>query len=439
MNDDVSHLIGAGSAPALLHALNNARARLWPLVSVLGAALGPAMEVRYLPEWSPPRWHLAHLGWFEDWWFARNPLRRQGLQASAHAPRAPSPHPKEDRSGDPRQGTHAQRWHQELPTLERLRSELPQRRARTLRLLAGDSRLPAQAPALEPLRALLWHEANEVVCWLQMAQTLGLWPGDAAAPLWAPLPGAAQALHVPAGPYTLGAQAGHWLAPDDRAPETVVLDAYEIDAQVVSWGRYLPFVEAGGYDDAQWWTPQGWSWRQRLGAARPRHLGRDDTGGWQQAHFGRWVPVDPDAPALHLSAHEAQAWCRWAGRRLPSAHEWEAAARTAPGWVAGQVQEWTADAAAAAPRDDWGATSVHAAMPGEAPHRLMCGASLAHDACLHRPWASAIRADDFNAGFVGFRSCAAAAQDQPVVADEGSGEVKPPRRRRAAKSATPSA
>jgi EgtB-related family protein len=177
----------------------------------------------------------------------------------------------------------------------------------------------------------------------------------------------------------------------------------------VSWARYLPFVDAGGYDDPALWTPEGWAWRQQQ-PARPRALLRDDdTGGWKQARFGQWVPLDPAEPALHLTQHEALAWCRWAGRRLPTEAEWEAAAVQAPAlgqafdW--GQVWEWTA--------------SPFAPYPGFTPHPyrdysqpwfdgrpVLRGASFATTGRMKHPrWRNYYPAERGDV-FAGFRSCA---------------------------------
>ena len=200
----------------------------------------------------------------------------------------------------------------------------------------------------------------------------------------------------------LPAQGRPHLAP---AAIEALLAPYAIDSQPVTWGRYLPFVEAGGYQTERWWTREGWAWRQRQGLHRPRHLMQED-GAWKRAVFGQWETLDPDQPAVHLSAHEAQAWCAWAGRRLPTEAEWECAARGAPDRFAwGQVWEWTA--------------SPFAPYPGFEPHPyrdysmpwfdgrpVLRGASFATDAGMRHPrYRNYVPAERHDI-LAGFRSCA---------------------------------
>lgn len=404
MDLDDPLLTATGDGHALAAALNDARGHWLPLVEPLRTLLGDDMALRYLPELTPPRWQIAHLAWLEDWWIGRNPLRTQGLAASTPAPRGPAGLAREDAALDPRVVSHARRWHAETPSLRTAMAEAQRRRDRSLRLLTQDGRrLRADALALQPWRLLLWHEDHERGTWLDLAQELGAWPG-AALPTLPLLDGNDTPHTLPSATHRLGAPEGTWRAPDEAAPHEATLATFTIDRWPLSWARFLPFVDAGGYEDAQWWSAEGWAWRQRHNHGRPRHLGRSEDGHWQCARFGRWLPLDPLQPAMHLSRHEADAWCRWAGRRLPSADEWEAAARTG-GLVWGAVREWTADTLAAdADGPDWARSSVHA-VAGRGGDALLCGASFAELPRLHRPWRRLTSAATNASACTGFRSC----------------------------------
>jgi iron(II)-dependent oxidoreductase len=107
----------------------------------------------------------------------------------------------------------------------------------------------------------------------------------------------------------------------------------------VSNAEYAAFVDDGGYRRREIWDDAGWAWRAERGLDHPTYW-RRGTDGWELRRFDRWVPLPPHAAVIHVSWHEAQAWCRWAGRRLPTELEWEVAAAGEP----------TADGSALAPR-----------------------------------------------------------------------------------------
>ncbi len=177
-----------------------------------------------------------------------------------------------------------------------------------------------------------------------LAQTLGIGLGDGADLL---LPQPAQAarepLLFPASRWTLGSPDVGFVFDNERRPHTLQVPEYEIDAQPVSWAQFCEFVEDGGYDEARWWSPAGREWLQREQRRTPRHVSQMRHGVLQQ-RFGRSVRVPLGQPVVHVSFHEAQAWCEWAGRRLPSEVEWEQAAHrgASRGFRWGEVWEWTA-------------------------------------------------------------------------------------------------
>src|SRR5262249_5771105 len=103
---------------------------------------------------------------------------------------------------------------------------------------------------------------------------------------------------------------------------------------LVTNAEYLRFVEDGGYERAEFWDKEGWSWRDGLGALHPMYW-RKSAHGWEQRRFDLFVPFGTDEPVSHASWHEAQDYCHWDGRRLRTEAEWEFAASTRRGASSG--------------------------------------------------------------------------------------------------------
>ncbi len=241
---------------------------------------------------------------------------------------------------------HDSRWQLPLPDAAATRADLARQLDATLARLreaGGDD------DALYFFRLALLHEDMHHEAALYMARALDI-PVDDARWRAPPLPDPGAALAFDALTWRLGSEPGAGFAFDNELPGcTVALPAFEIDAQALRWADYLPFVEAGGCDDARWWSDAGWRWRSAQPAGVPLYLRRAGAG-WEQRRGGRWRALDLREAACHLTQHEAQAWCRWAGRRLPTEAEWECAACTAPeAFRWGDVWEWTASAFAPYP------------------------------------------------------------------------------------------
>jgi iron(II)-dependent oxidoreductase len=329
-----------GPPQAVRDALAAARRRTLSLAEDFQAALGTVHPgVPYAPELNPPLWELGHVAWFQEWWIGRNRQRALGVACDPAHGRPPSLLPLADAWYDSSRVAHRTRWELPLPGVPATRDYLDRTLAQTLQLL--DELAPdASDNLLYFFRLVTLHEEMHAEAATYMAQTLGI-PVRAATP--ATIPADAAQLHLPAQRFRMGSGAPGFAFDNELRSHEVTLEAVAIDAQPVTWDRYLPFVEAGGYEQRQWWSDAGREWLARQSAPQPARL-RLAGSAWQQQHGGHWLPLDARHAAVHLTAYEADAWCRWAGRRLPTEAEWECAAHTLAGFSWGHVWEWTASA-----------------------------------------------------------------------------------------------
>jgi iron(II)-dependent oxidoreductase len=109
------------------------------------------------------------------------------------------------------------------------------------------------------------------------------------------------------------------------------LQPFALARAPVTQAEFAAFVEGGGYRRREFWDEEGWRWREGAAAEGPVYWQRQPSGTWLRRAFDRWVPLEPHRPVLHVNWYEADAYCRWAGRRLPAEAEWEAAAAAEPG------------------------------------------------------------------------------------------------------------
>jgi iron(II)-dependent oxidoreductase len=300
-------------------------------------------QVPQLPIVNLPRWEFGHIGWFMELWCLRRGDRgRPSLLADA------------DRWYDSSAVAHATRWQLALPSRDATHAYVAAVLERTLARLATEE---ASDAALYPYRLALAHDDMHGEAFVLLRQVLA-YPRPARPDLvTAPRrsdamvrmalgddAGASDA-PVGGGRFMQGVPAGQGFRFDNEGePFEQEVAPFAIATQRVSNAQFAAFVDDGGYRDARWWDAAGRIWRDAAQATHPVAW-RTCDGGWEERRFDHWQPLEPAAPVCHVNAFEAEAWCRWAGRRLPTESEWEFAAvhgHIAPfGTATDAVWEWT--------------------------------------------------------------------------------------------------
>lgn len=330
---------------ALAQALRHSRERTLALFAACESALGQELRVPCTAELNPPLWELGHIGWFADWWITRNPQREQGVAADPLVARTPARQARRGVDADALYNSsevpHDSRWQLRLPDAGATRADLAECLQDTLTLL---QQAPDTDEGLYFFRLALFHEDMHAEAAVYMAQTLGFDPRDRSVrtpAADAPRPWPPRDLQIDAAHVRLGFDGPGFAFDNELGAHTVDVMDLHIDTHVVNWAQFLPFVESGSYCQPRFWSEPGRAWRQQQEKQVPRYLRQSADGVWEQQRWGQWGPIDTMAPACHLSFFEAQAWCQWAGRRLPTEAEWIAAS-TQGGFVWGRVWEWTA-------------------------------------------------------------------------------------------------
>jgi iron(II)-dependent oxidoreductase len=281
----------------------------------------PDLVKQHSPLMSPLVWDLAHIANQEELWLVREvgggtPLHPEidPLYDAFEHPRATRPTLPLLPEAEARRYGHEVRG-RVLDLLDRVHFDNGER------LLDGGFAFGMVAQ----------HEVQHDETMLATHQ-LRVGPPVLSAPPPPPAPADATALpaevHVPGGPFTMGTSTEPWALDNERPAHEVLLPAFYLDTAPVTNSAYAEFIADGGYDDQRLWTADGWAHRQRAGLTAP--LFWHWAGEWLQTSFGITKPPIPNEPVLHVCWYEADAYARWAGRRLPAEAEWEKAARWDP-------------------------------------------------------------------------------------------------------------
>jgi len=388
----------------LAAALTDVRARLLAMVDDLDDR---QWRVPSMPGVNPIAWELAHVAWFAEWWTLRGP-HRAGADGRLQAQRPPR-HAGPDALLDSSRLAHADRWSAPMPDREQVQKVLAAQLDDCLDALA---RLPDEDGPLYFHRLALMHEAMhcEALEWLRAALGYPA-PGSVPPPRVSPAPLADSAACSPAGPVPVAGatvllgwpdgEAG-FVFDNERGQRAMTLADFDIDPAPVTAGRFVEFVEAGGYREPKWWPGEAGRWLARSGREHPERWRRGSVG-WELRWFDRWRPLDPDEVLIHVNAWEAEAFCRWAGRSLPSAAQWERAAGIGALRWGHSVWEWTADAFAPYPGFAPGPYSDYSA-PWFGTHRELRGGAFATTALIHHPRYRNFFTPERTDVFAGFRT-----------------------------------
>jgi iron(II)-dependent oxidoreductase len=292
--------------------LHDARARLLEVSLDLDDAqwMGPRLAIV-----NPMRWEIGHVGWFQEHWVLRHIHGRASIRDDA------------DRLYDSMRVRHDTRWDLPLPDRERTLGYI-----RAVLDAVGELFAHRVPTARERyfLALVTQHEDMHAEAFTYTRQTLAY-----------PRPRYARAssrddrdagpcvgeVDVPGGRYVLGALPTQpFFFDNEKWGHAVEIASFRIDCGAVTNGMFAEFVESGGYRERRFWSDEGWGWRVGVGAECPAYWTRANGGGFAMRRYDAIESLRQHAPVMFVNAYEAEAYCAWRGRRLPTEAEWELAA-----------------------------------------------------------------------------------------------------------------
>lgn len=272
-----------------------------------------------LPIVNPLRWEVGHVAWFHEKFILRDLYAQEPF------------HPPGDEIYDSIEIPHEVRWDLPLLSMNETLAYIDDVLERCVSRLGGGIASEADSYMYQ---FATFHEDMHTEAYTYSRQTLG-YPAPAFSNPTPPLDGNAGALpgdaKIPGSTFELGSLKDTPIVFDnEKWAYPVEITPFQIAKAPITNAAFREFVNCGGYESREFWDDDGWDWRQRVNAYHPVYWQRTGEGDWCFRRFDTIENLPPHHPIIHVNWFEANAYCRWAQRRLPTEIEWEAAALGEP-------------------------------------------------------------------------------------------------------------
>ncbi|MCF7803118.1 MAG: ergothioneine biosynthesis protein EgtB [Candidatus Marinimicrobia bacterium] len=299
--------------------MEQVRQRTFDLVSQLPEEV---LTTQHDPLMSPLIWDLGHIANFEELWFLQHYLGQEPISEEYNFIYNALSKPRSERSS------------LSLPDLETTKQYMQTVRNRVTASITRDD-LHSGNPLMENgflfelvLRHEMQHQETMLITLQIMENNAFHPPCDTKFITPAGTDDTAMQF-IPGGDFLMGWNKNGFAYDNEKPAHTVEIEPFYMDKYPVNIRRYLEFMNDGGYSDPEYWSDEGWEWRTNNKINAPKYW-KNVEGHWQLRRFDEWLPVNPEEPVMHVSWYEAEAFCHYEGKRLPTEAEWEYASSVDP-------------------------------------------------------------------------------------------------------------